>query len=59
MIAYSVLFFIILIIFVDSMYGIAYSKSPDLSYIPWYYVLDNSNTFDLFYEIFIIWIITF
>ncbi|CAD8168379.1 unnamed protein product [Paramecium pentaurelia] len=59
-ISYSLYFFIILMIFVDSMYGVAYSKS-DISeqYIPWYYILDNSNTFGLFYEIFTIWLITF
>ncbi|CAK80274.1 unnamed protein product (macronuclear) [Paramecium tetraurelia] len=60
MISYSLYFFIILMIFVDSMYGVVYNKSDQpKQYVPWYYVLDNSNTFGLFYEIFTIWLITF
>lgn len=58
-IAYSLFFFEILIKFIDSMYGIAYDKPYPTPYLPWYYVLDNSDNFDLFYEIFMIWIITF
>ncbi|CAD8150413.1 unnamed protein product [Paramecium octaurelia] len=59
-ISYSLYFFIIVMIFVDSMYGVSYSKPIEpIQYIPWYYVLDNSNTLGLFYEIFTIWLITF